>query len=248
MSGQLEDELSELADGSISLFVILPIFRGMLISDSRAMALARFEASIGEHLAHLDSILDDVFLTRDRSDGDLTQSLFRSLTEIRARPQSTARDEEILGVVQQAQLFLLGCCSFALRLAHHAGAARSAQVLKESLTRIGSLAAPYTVSDPPLCEESCRITDGVLATGCRLRQGVQVWPVAVVAHDGRPGGQTAALGAPGGDNAVRLSATEDVWPMALVSRRPAAARTASTVAIRATQTRWLSAWVHRLVP
>ena len=218
--GQLAEELSELADGSISLFVILPIFRGMMVSDSRAMALARFEASIGEHLAHLDGILDDVFLSRDRSDGDLTQSLFRSLTHIRTRPLSPARDQEILGVVQQAQLFLLGSCSFALRLARHAEAGPSVQVLKESLARIGSLAAPFMASDPPVCQDSCRITDGEMAVACRLRQGVQVWPVDAAVHDRLAVGRPAAFGRAEGD--LCLSVVSDGSRVADDTRRAAA--------------------------
>lgn len=220
ISGQLAEELSELADGSISLFVILPIFRGMMVSDSRAMALARFEASIGEHLAHLDGILDDLFLTRDRSDSDLTQSLFRSLTHLRTRAVSPARDQEILAVVQQAQLFLLGACSFALRLARHAEAESSAQVLKESLARIGSLAAPYTVSDPPLCEDSCLITDGAMTAGCRLRQGVQVWPVDAAVQDSLAIGRPAMFGRVAGD--LRMSVGSDGSRVADETRRAAA--------------------------
>ncbi len=145
--GPLAEELSELADGSISLYVILPIFRRMLVSDSRAMALLRFESLISEHLANLDGILGDVLLRRDQCDGDLTKSLFRSLTHLRTRPASTARDLEILGVVQQAQLFLIGSCGFALRFARGAQADETVRVLEESLHRVGSRVGPYTVSD-----------------------------------------------------------------------------------------------------
>jgi hypothetical protein len=143
IDGQLAEELAELHDGSISLFVTLPVFRGLLISDQRAAALARFEGLVGEHLAHLDGILGDVIVRRDRSDGDLTRSLFRSLGVVRARPASPSRDQEILGVVEQAQLFLMGSCSFALRFARQARLERSVHVLEDSLARIGSLAMQF---------------------------------------------------------------------------------------------------------
>ncbi len=145
--GPLAEELSELADGSISLFVVLPILREMCVSDSRAVALARFEKLISEHLAHLDGILGDVLLRRDHCDGDLTRSLFRSLTHLRIRPASTARDLEILGVVQQAQVFLVGSCGFALRFARSAQADEAVRVLEESLLRLGAQVGQYTVSE-----------------------------------------------------------------------------------------------------
>ncbi len=145
--GQLAEELSELADGSISLFVVLPILRDMCVSDSRAVALAQLETSIGEHLANLDGILGDVLLRRDHCDGDLTRSLFRSLTHLRSRPASTSRDLEIVAVVQQAQLFLVGSCGFALRFARCAQADEAVRVLEESLLRIGSRCGQYTVSE-----------------------------------------------------------------------------------------------------
>ena len=147
IDGPLAEELSELADGSISLFVILPIFQRMLISDSRAMALQRFEGLMSEHLANLDGILGDVLLRRDQCDGELTKSLFGSLTQLRARPACTARDLEILGVVQQAQLFLVGSCGFALRFARGAHAHETVRVLEESLHRVGSQVSQYTGSD-----------------------------------------------------------------------------------------------------
>lgn len=145
--GQLAEELSELADGSISLFVVLPILREMCVSDRRAVALARFENMISEHLTHLDGILGDALVRRDHSDGDLTQSLFRSLTHLRIRPASTARDLEILSVVQQAQLFLVGSCGFALRFARTAQADQAVRVLEKSLLLIGSQVGPYLVTE-----------------------------------------------------------------------------------------------------
>jgi hypothetical protein len=138
--GQLAEELAELHDGSISLFVTLPVFGDLMLSPERAMALKRFEALLGEHLAFLDGILGDVLVRRDREDGDLTRSLFRELTNLRLRPRSAARDAAILSVVEQAQLCLMGSCSFALRFARQARVDRSVHVLEESLQRLGSLA------------------------------------------------------------------------------------------------------------
>jgi hypothetical protein len=147
VDGQLAEELSELVDGSISLFVILPIFRDMLVSDSRAAVLARYEAAMSEHLVHLDGILGDLLPRPEDADGDLTASLFQSLTHLRARPACVARDLEIVGVVQQAQLCLLGSCGFALRFARSANAIRSVPVLEASLARIGSPIGQYPVSE-----------------------------------------------------------------------------------------------------
>jgi hypothetical protein len=142
-NGQFAEELAELHDGSISLFVTLPVFRDLMLSEQRAATLTRFEALIAEHLAHLDGILGDVLVRRDRTDGDLTRSLFRSLSALRARPASPSRDMEILGIVQQAQLFLMGSCSFALRFARQARIDRSEQVLEDSLRRLGTLAVQF---------------------------------------------------------------------------------------------------------
>ena len=144
--GQFAEELAELHDGSISLFVTLPVFRSMMLSQRNAAALAKFEAVIAEHLAHLDDILGDVLIRRDRSDSHLTRSLFRSIANLRVWPATAARDDEILSIVEQAQLFLMGSCSFALRYARQARIERSAQVLQESLTRIGSLAVSLVTS------------------------------------------------------------------------------------------------------
>ncbi len=138
--GQFAEELSELHDGSISLYVTLPVFRSLTVSPQIATALQHFELRIGEHLTFLDSILGDVLVRRDRLDGDLTRSLFQQLKQIRLRPASASRDEEILGVVEQAQLFLMGSCSFALRFALQARIDRSVLVLQQSLMRIGSFA------------------------------------------------------------------------------------------------------------
>lgn len=139
-SGEFAEELAELHDGSVSLFVTLPVFRSMLVSEQRAETLARFESGIGEHLAQLDGILGDVLIRRDRGDGDLTRSLFLALTRLRSRAASVARDRDILAVVQQAQVFLMGSCSFALRFARQARIDPSVQVLEQSLGRIGSIA------------------------------------------------------------------------------------------------------------
>jgi hypothetical protein len=140
LDGQYAEELAELHDGSVSLFVTLPVFRGMLVSEQRMRSLAEFEAGLGEHLAHLDSILGDVFVRRDRNDGDLTRMLFEALGTLRLRAATVSRDAEILGVVQRAQAFLLGSCSFALRFARQAHVDRAVHVLEESLGRIGSIA------------------------------------------------------------------------------------------------------------
>jgi hypothetical protein len=140
IKGQFVEELGELHDGSVSLFVTLPVFRKLLVTERCAATLARFEATIGEHLGHLDGILGDVLVRRDRADGHLTRSLFRSLAGLRHHAPSAERDAEILGVLEQAQLFLMGSCGFALRFARQAGVDRSVQVLEESMSRIGALA------------------------------------------------------------------------------------------------------------
>ena len=139
INGQFVEELGELHDGSISLFVTLPAFRTLLVTERCVATLSRFESVIGEHLAYLDGILGDVIVRRDRADGNLTRSLFRSLTTIRIQIPSVERDEEILSVLEQAQLFLMGSCGFALRFARQAGVARSVRVLEESMRRIATL-------------------------------------------------------------------------------------------------------------
>ncbi len=144
INGEFAEELAELHDGSVSLFVTLPVFRGLLLSAQHAQSLVRFESDIAEHLAYLDGIIGDVLVRRERSDGDLTRSLFLSLSMLRARAASVARDIEILDVIQQAQVFLMGSCSFALRFARQANVERSVHVLEESLSRIGSLALQYS--------------------------------------------------------------------------------------------------------
>jgi hypothetical protein len=145
-TGQFAEELGELHDGSVSLFVTLPVFRTMLVSESNAATLTRFELAIGEHLAYLDGILGDVALRRDRTDGDLTRSLFRSLMSLRVHAPSAARDDAILAVLEQAQLFLLGSCGYALRFARQSGVDRSVRVLEASLGRIGSLASRFSLT------------------------------------------------------------------------------------------------------
>lgn len=151
--GQFAEELAELHDGSISLFVTLPLFRNLMISEQRAAVLARFEGLIGEHLAQLDSILGDVLVRGDRSDGNLTRSLFRSIAALGVWPATPARDEEILSIVEQAQLFLMGSCGFALRYARQARVERSVQVLEDSLSRIGSLAVQLAAPQWDVREE-----------------------------------------------------------------------------------------------
>jgi hypothetical protein len=146
IKGQFAEELAELHDGSISLFVTLPVFRSLLVSEHRAAALESFEALIAEHLAHLDGILGDVLIRRERSDSHLTKSLFHSIAELRLWPATPARDDEIVELVGQAQLFLMGSCSFALRYAKQAGVQQSAYVLQDSLTRLGSLAVQLVAS------------------------------------------------------------------------------------------------------
>lgn len=150
---QFAEELAELHDGSISLFVTLPVFRQLLQSRETAALLSRCEAMLGEHLAHLDGILAPVLAHADRHDGDLTSRLFRSLGRMRRLPPSPSRDEDIVGVVQQAQLFLMGSCSFALRFARQAQLERSVQVLEDALSRLGSVAmalAPVPLATVPL--------------------------------------------------------------------------------------------------
>ena len=143
VDGLYAEELAELHDGSIGLFVTLPVFRSLLHSEQRAHALSEFEDLVAEHLAHLDSILGDVLVRRDRSDSDLTRSLFRSLSLLRQRSASQTRDREILSVVSQAQVFLMGSCSYALRFARQAGVERGVHVLEASLMRIGLVAVQF---------------------------------------------------------------------------------------------------------
>ena len=153
VKGQFAEELSELHDGSISLFVTLPVFRKLLVAEHSAVSLSRFEAVIGEHLAHLDGILGDVLVRRDRADGDLTRSLFHALTSIRTQAASAERDDEILGVLEQAQLFLMGSCGYALRFARQAGVDRAVQVLERSMRQIGSFALYLTSAHPAFTDE-----------------------------------------------------------------------------------------------
>ncbi len=145
VDGQYAEELAELHDGSIALFVTLPVFRSLVVSDRSAVALQQFEGLVGEHLAHLDGILGDVSVSCERSDSDLTRSLFRSLVLLRQRPASPARDHEILAVVARAQVFLMGSCSYALRFARQACLERGVHVLELSRIRIGSLAVQFLV-------------------------------------------------------------------------------------------------------
>ena len=92
LDGRFAEELSELADGSISRFFILPRFRSMVVSDRRASDLQRFEALLEEYLAQLDGRLGDVLVRRDRSDGALTHVRFDELSRLGALPASTTRD------------------------------------------------------------------------------------------------------------------------------------------------------------
>ena len=140
---QFAEELSELHDGSISLFVTLPVFRQLLVSRRAAAVLSRCEVVVGEHLAHLDGILTPTLSHADRVDGDLTGTLFRALARMRRLPASDGRDDEIVRHIQQAQLFLMGSCSFALQFAQHAGIDRASHVLEESLARLGALAVQF---------------------------------------------------------------------------------------------------------
>ncbi|MCC7052103.1 MAG: hypothetical protein IT355_02470 [Gemmatimonadaceae bacterium] len=160
VSGQFADELAELHDGSISLFVTLPVFRQLLQSTQGAAVLAECEAVLGEHLAHLDGIVGTVLTDTNRRDGDLTGSLFRSLTRVRRLPASPVRDEEIIGVVQQAQLFLMGSCSFALRIARQSGLDRCVYILERSLLRLRSLAVRDAL---PFATTSSRELSGAVA-------------------------------------------------------------------------------------
>lgn len=154
IDNQFADELAELHEGSVSLFVTLPVFRTLVLSQYCADVLVRFEALIGEHLAHLDTILGDVFVRRDRNDGELTRLLFRSLCILRSRHASEARDLDVIRTVEQAQLFLMGSCGFALRFARQARVSRTERVLEESLRRIGSLAIHLTTAEDFIVRES----------------------------------------------------------------------------------------------
>ncbi|HYW31696.1 MAG TPA: hypothetical protein VE869_09335 [Gemmatimonas sp.] len=147
-SGQFAEELADLHDGSVSLFVTLPIFRELMSSPHIASALARIEGVIGEHLAHLDCLRDETAIRRERRDSDLTRSLFRALSIVRSRPASRERDAQILEIVEQAQLFLMGSCGFALRFARQAGVDRSVHVLERSLEQIRSLAGDFPAVGP----------------------------------------------------------------------------------------------------
>lgn len=147
LDGRFAEELSELADGSISRFFILPRFRSMVVSDRRASDLQRFEALLEEYLAQLDGRLGDVLVRRDRSDGALTHVRFDELSRLGALPASTTRDTEIFAVVEQAQLFLMGSCSFSLQCARDAELARPANVLEDALARIGSMAVQSVASN-----------------------------------------------------------------------------------------------------
>jgi len=154
IDGQFADELAELHEGSVGLFVTLPIFRALVRSQRSADLLTRFEAMLGEHLAGLDSILGDTIVRRDRTDGALTRLLFRSICSLRSRHASEERDIDIIRVVEQAQLFLMGSCSFALRFARQARVSQCEQVLQESLVRIRSLALYLTTVDDRVALES----------------------------------------------------------------------------------------------
>lgn len=160
IQGQFAEELGELHDGSISLFVTLPVFRALLVTERCLATLTRFESAIGEHLAYLDGILSDVFVRRNRADGDLTRSLVQSLSIIRTQLPSEERDEEILSVLEQAQLFLMGSCGFALRFARQAGVTRSVRVLEESMARIAALAL-YLPARPSAPRRDVKHADAV---------------------------------------------------------------------------------------
>ena len=162
-SGQFADELAELHDGSVSLFLTLPVLRRMMTSLELSQRLMRFEAVIGDHLAQLDAIIGDIMMRRTRRHGDLTRSLFRSLECVRAYPESRERDHQILGIVEEAQLFLMGSCGFALRFARQAGIDRSVHVLETSMERIASVANDLTtVTDRfPVGEQALGLRTGV---------------------------------------------------------------------------------------
>jgi len=146
--GQFKDELAELHDGSISLFVTLPVFRQLVQSRELGRMLARCESVIGEHLAHLDGILAGLLSRAERHDGNLTSSLFKALVRVRVMPASEVRDGEIVEIIEQAQLFLTGSCSFALRFARQAELYRASHVLEASLRRLGTLAAEFAPARP----------------------------------------------------------------------------------------------------
>ena len=157
MRGQFADELAELHEGSVSLFVTLPVFRSLVISQHCADVLAKSEAMIGEHLAYLDGILGEILVRRDRMDGELTRSLFRAISRVRLLTACAERDVEIIRVIEQAQLFLMGSCSFALRSARQAKGSRTEQVLEESLHRIGSLAGALTTAESHITREMAQV-------------------------------------------------------------------------------------------
>lgn len=153
MQVQFADELAELHEGSVSLFVTLPVFRALVISQHCADVLASSEATIGEHLAYLDGILGEIVVRRDRRDGELTRSLFRAISRVRLRTACVERDMEIIRIIEYAQMFLMGSCSFALRSARRSKGSRTEQVLEESLQRIGSLALALTTAEAHITRE-----------------------------------------------------------------------------------------------
>jgi hypothetical protein len=63
---QYAEELAELQDGSIGLFVTLSVFRSLMVSNQRLLALGQLEQLVAEHLAHLDVIPGDMLVRRDR--------------------------------------------------------------------------------------------------------------------------------------------------------------------------------------
>jgi hypothetical protein len=144
---ELVNELSELHDGSVSLFVTLPVFRNMLTCPILVESFEQLERMVGEHFAQLDRILASVPVGERQCDGDVTKSLFDSLRSMHGQAASPLRDAEIVQAVQQAQLYLLGSCGFALRCARQDGLDGVAALLEISMRRMRSVGLPVLLGN-----------------------------------------------------------------------------------------------------
>jgi hypothetical protein len=143
---ELAGELTELHDASVTAFVTMPVFAALMQSQECAPSLRAIATALGEHLNALDCILHDVKIRRADDDSDFTRSLFVRLTAITQRTPSPARDDEILRMVDQVMLFLIGSCAFALQCARRAGEYRVVHVLEPAIGRLTAVKARWTVS------------------------------------------------------------------------------------------------------
>jgi hypothetical protein len=144
------DELAELHDGSVSLFVTLPRFRAMVQSPMLRERLSTVERAVGDHLAVLDRVLVVVQPPRDRHDGKLTTSLFDSLHDIQRESTSAARDARIRSTVEMAHLALVGACGFTIATARAAGAYLHSDVLSSALDRLRALSDTHMSLPAPV--------------------------------------------------------------------------------------------------